>query len=120
MSRGFIIPIGGAEEKIRDPEILRRFVAVCGGREARIAVIPTASQLEETGPKYRSLFLELGAKEVAVLPFATRADGSHGEWLAELEGADGVFMTGGNQLRLSTTLGGTPASDLLREQNARG
>lgn len=120
MSRGFIIPIGGAEEKLRDPEILRRFVALCGGSEAQIAVIPTASQLPETGPRYRSVFLELGAGEVSVLPFAQRSDGSRGEWLKRLEEADGVFMTGGNQLRLSTTLGGTPVSDLLRQGNERG
>lgn len=120
MSRGFIIPIGGAEEKLRDPGILRRFVALCGGSGAKIAVIPTASQLEETGPKYRSIFLELGAEKVSVLPFTERADGSRGDWLEELQAAQGVFMTGGNQLRLSTTLGGTPVSDLLREGNARG
>ncbi len=120
MSRGFIIPIGGAEEKLRDPEILSRFVAICGGSKANIAVIPTASQLEETGPRYRSIFQDLGAQEVSVLPFTERADGSRGEWLDKLKAADGVFMTGGNQLRLSTTLGGTPVSDLLREGNARG
>lgn len=120
MSRGFIIPIGGAEEKMRDAEILRRFVNLCGGREAHIAVIPTASELEGTGPRYRAIFRDLGAREVSVLPFNDRADGSHGEWLETLRAADGVFMTGGNQLRLSTNLGGTPASDLLREGNARG
>ena len=45
MSRGYIIPIGGAEEKIRNRAILRRFVELCGGAKARIAIIPTASRL---------------------------------------------------------------------------
>ncbi|MEO0953223.1 MAG: cyanophycinase, partial [Pseudomonadota bacterium] len=47
--RGYIIPIGGAEEKLSNPEILDRFVEICGGKPARIAIIPTASQLEDTG-----------------------------------------------------------------------
>ncbi len=47
--RGYIIPIGGAEEKLQNPEILDRFVELCGGKPGRIAIIPTASQLEDTG-----------------------------------------------------------------------
>ena len=43
--RGYIIPIGGAEEKLGNPEILDRFVSLCGGTDARISIIPTASQL---------------------------------------------------------------------------
>ena len=39
--RGWIIPIGGAEEKEDRPEILRRFVALCGGADANIVVIPS-------------------------------------------------------------------------------
>lgn len=120
MSRGFIIPIGGAEEKLRDPAILRRVVEVFGGAQARIAIIPTASQLKETGPRYRDLFLELGAHKAEILPFAEREDGSRMDWLRVIEDSTGVFMTGGNQLRLSTTLGGTPAAELLRTANLEG
>ena len=119
MSRGFIIPIGGAEEKIRHRSILRRFVQICGD-EPRIAVIPTASRLEETGPRYQQIFRDLGAGEAWVLPFQQRRDGHNTEWLERLEAADAVFMTGGNQLRLSTTIGGTPAADLLRRRNQEG
>ncbi len=117
MSRAYIVPIGGAEAKIRDRMILRRFVDVCGGDEARIAVIPTASQLEETGPQYQALFEELGVREAATLPFQERADCSRQELLEVLEQANGVFLTGGNQLRLTTTLGGTPVAELLRQRN---
>ena len=53
--RGYIIPIGGAEEKLHDPEILDRFVDVCGGKSARIGIIPTASELEDTGRKWHLL-----------------------------------------------------------------
>ena len=47
--RGYIIPIGGAEEKLDNPEILDRFVDVCGGKTSRISIISTASELEDTG-----------------------------------------------------------------------
>ena len=50
--RGWIVPIGGAENKENDPRILERFVTVSGGSQADIVVIPTASRLHETGPRY--------------------------------------------------------------------
>jgi len=120
MSRGFIVPIGGAEDKVRDPKILARFVELCGGEEARIAVIPTASRLRETGRKYRQTFERIGAREVEILPFETRADCRRPEWLRTLEEVDGVFLTGGNQLRLSTTVGGTEVAEMLRRRNREG
>ncbi|MDF1699766.1 MAG: cyanophycinase [Planctomycetota bacterium] len=118
--RGFIIPIGGAEERERDPRILRRFVRVCGGADARIAIIPTASQLDDTGTRYERVFEELGVAHVTSLPFEQRSDCKREDWLAELAAADGVFLTGGNQLRLSTTLGGTEVARLLRRRNREG
>ncbi len=116
-TRGYIVPIGGAEARISDRSILRRFVEVCGGEAARIAVIPTASQLEETGPSYVAIFEDLGVRHAESLPIQHRSDCKRPEWLATLEEVDGVFMTGGNQLRLSTTIGGTPMADLLRRRN---
>ncbi|MBL8997593.1 MAG: cyanophycinase [Gemmatimonadales bacterium] len=118
--RGWIIPIGGAEQKERSPVILERFVQLAGGRDARIAVIPTASKLEDTGDRYRALFRELGAGEILLLDFDTRRDAFEKGRIAELEECDGVFITGGNQLRLSTMLGGTDISRKIREMNARG
>lgn len=115
-----IVPIGGAEEKLRDREILSRFADLCGGRRARLAVIPTASERNATGNDYREVFRDLGARDVQVLPFESRAETERGDWLTVLEEADGVFLTGGNQLRLSTTLGGTRVADLLRRRNAEG
>ena len=72
--RGYIIPIGGAEEKLDNPEILDRFVELCGGKSARIGIIPTASELDDTGRNYEKLFRTLGIKHAKVLPFETRDD----------------------------------------------
>jgi len=118
--RGYIIPIGGAEEKFNNPEILDRFVDVCGGKSARIAIIPTASELEDTGRNYEKLFRRLGIRHAKVLQIITRDDCQNPEFLNYIEKSQGVFMTGGNQLRLSTTLGGTPVAQLIRRCNAAG
>lgn len=118
--RGYIIPIGGAEEKLHNSEILDRFIEVCGGKDARIGIIPTASELEDTGRNYEKLFRKIGVKHAKVLPFITREDCQTGEDVDYIEKCDGVFMTGGNQLRLSTTLGGTKVAQLIRRRNAEG
>jgi cyanophycinase len=118
--RGYIIPIGGAEEKLHNSEILDRFIEICGGNDARIGIIPTASELEDTGRNYEKLFREIGVKHARVLPFITREDCQNGEDVDYIEKCDGVFMTGGNQLRLSTTLGGTRVAQLIRRRNAEG
>jgi len=119
-SRGYIIPIGGAEEKLNNPEILDRFVEICGGLDSRIGIIPTASELEDTGRNYEKLFRKIGVKHARVLPFITREDCQNGTDVEYLEKCDGVFMTGGNQLRLSTTLGGTKVAQTIRRRNAEG
>jgi cyanophycinase len=118
--RGWIVPIGGAEEKENSPAILRRFVQLAGGDGADIVVIPTASQLESTGPRYESIFAELGAERVSTLDFDTRRDCEEPSRIARLQQASGIFFTGGNQLRLSTLIGGTSIAKAVRVANAAG
>lgn len=118
--RGWIVPVGGAENKDRGAPILQRFAELAGGDDARIAVIPTASLQADTGARYERYFRDLGADEVRSLPFATRVDASRDDWLKTLEESTGVFLTGGNQLRLTTILGGTPVAKALRRLNAQG
>ena len=119
-NRGYVIPIGGGEEKFKNPEILDRFIDVCGGKEARIGIIPTASELDDTGRNYEKLFRRIGVKHARVLNFISREDCQSGEDVQYIEKCDGVFMTGGNQLRLSTTLGGTAVAQVIRRRNAEG
>jgi cyanophycinase len=118
--RGWIVPIGGAENKDENPRILKRFLAVAGGSRAEIVVIPTASQLRDAGPRYQRLFGELGARKVQVVDFDSRGDCTESGRLDRIERATAIFFTGGNQLRLSTILGGTPAAQMIRACNAAG
>lgn len=108
---GWIVPIGGAENKENDRHILERFVHVSGGDEADIVVIPTASRMYETGPRYEQIFQELGAARVTVMDFDTRRDCQEAGRLRRIEAASGIFFTGGNQLRLTTLLGASILSE---------
>ena len=118
--RGYIVPIGGAENHEENPVILERFAALCGGEEASIVVIPTASQLRDTGSRYIETFDELGVGQAVSIPIKRRSDGEREDYLKKLEAATGIFLTGGNQVRLSTILGGTPVAQTIRRLNTRG
>jgi cyanophycinase len=118
---GELFVIGGAEDKLRRPTVLREFVASCGGEAARIAVVPTASSL---GPEivevYDAVFRRLGAAQVVGVRPETREDASSTQYLDRLTDVTGIFMTGGNQLKLSGVIAGTPFGDAIRAAHQRG
>lgn len=118
--RGWIVPVGGAEDKETDIGILRRFVEISGGKQAKIAIIPTASVLADTGARYETIFGRLGVQEAFALPFNTREEAQRQDWLDKLDEATAIFLTGGNQLRISAILGGTPVAKAIRRLNAQG
>ena len=116
-TRGTLIPIGG---KLSDDAILQRFIALAGGAAARIAVIPTASSEPDMGAWYSRAFARLGVARARAIQFDERCDCDDADWLDELGTATGIFITGGDQLRLSSIMGGTPAHALIRERFAAG
>ena len=113
--------IGGAEDKVRERVILTRFIGLAGGRDASIAVICSASSLGPlAGEMYRRVFGELGAAHVDPITAVTRAQ-SNDEGAARIvRRATGIFLTGGNQLRLSSTIGGTAIADAIMERHNEG
>ena len=118
---GDLLVIGGAEDKLGKRTVLREFVDRSGGSEARIAVIPTASSL---GPEvievYAALFQRMGAAEVYGVRPEDRAQANEPGLVAELDRATGIFMTGGNQLKLSTVIAGTAFGHAIVEARERG
>ena len=118
--RGAVVPIGGAEAKTGTRAILTRVLDLAGGMAARIVVIPTASEMPDTGDRYAQLFTDLGAASVDVLSVTEREHARVPAAVEAVERATGIFMTGGNQLRLSTILGGTPLAQAVRRRNAAG
>jgi cyanophycinase len=118
---GTVIVIGGAEDKVRDRVILSRFVSLAGGADARIVVISTASSLgAEAGQRYRQVFGELGVKRFKPIHAVTRSQANDETFVAALSDATGIFLTGGNQLRLSSTIGGTRLADAVLDRFRHG
>jgi cyanophycinase len=117
---GQVMAIGGAEDKLDDKLILSTFVRLAGGPRARIAIIPTASSIEAAGERYKAIFLGMGAEQADVLFIASRED-ANSEFPAELlQDATGIFLTGGNQMRLSVLMGGTTTAQAIRERHEAG
>jgi cyanophycinase len=113
--------IGGAEDKLRDKVILHRFVELAGGPDAGIVVIATASSLgDEATELYSTLFTGMGAAHVWGLRPLTREYSNDRSMSDILERATGVFLTGGNQLRLSSVVVGTALGAALLAARERG
>jgi len=121
LTDGTVIIIGGAEDKVRERVILNRFVTLAGGRDATIVVVSTASSLAtEAGERYRHIFGDLGVSTVRPLHVATRPQASDESAALALRDATGVFLTGGNQLKLASIVGGTRLADAMLERFRHG
>lgn len=117
---GNLMAIGGAEDTLRDRVILNRFMDLAGGSDARIAIIPTASQRRDTGERYQQVFLDMGAQDATVAAVQDRQTAIDGGMADLVENATGIFLTGGSQMRLCTILAGTPLEQALRKSHASG
>jgi cyanophycinase len=121
MTEGHVIVIGGAEDKVRERVILTRFVALAGGHDARVAVISTASSLGPlAGEMYRRVFGELGVHDVQPIHAMTRGQANDPRAARTVHDSTGIFLTGGNQLRLSSTIGGTKLAQQIVARHREG
>jgi len=120
-SPGPLMIIGGAEDKLHRRGILTDFVGASGGPDARIVVIPAASSLgDEVVEVYDALFRRLGAGEVIACRPESREEAHDPDLVKLVDEATGVFMTGGNQLKLSAVICGTPVGDAVVRAHRRG
>jgi cyanophycinase len=117
---GPVMAIGGAEDKLRDKLILSAFVNLAGGPDARIAIVPTASSIEEAGERYKALFLGMGAESADVLYLPDRAAAASPDVAEILDDVTGIFLTGGNQMRLASIVAGTPLARKVKQRNKQG
>ena len=101
--------------------ILSRFASLAGGRDATVVVVSTASSLgREAGERYRQVLGELGVGTVRPLHAATRPQANDESAALVLRDATGVFLTGGNQLKLASQVGGTRLADAMLERFRHG
>ena len=122
-AKGKLLAIGGAEDKGTDLEtgqinrnnlnffelgILRRIVEEIGGHHKRIEVVTTASMIPlEVGDNYTNAFGKIGCKDVGLMHIHNRADAMKPDYIERLKSCDAIMFSGGNQLRLTSTFGGT-------------
>ena len=130
--RGKLIAIGGAEDKGTDLEtgefhrsnlnffelgILRRVVEEAGGVNARIEVITTASTIPyEVGENYLNAFGKIGCTDIGLMHIRNRQDTLEPQYLSRIRECNAVMFSGGNQLRLSVTDGGTEFLSILKKR----
>ncbi len=119
-TRGVLMAIGGAEDKMDDKVILSAFSHLAGGKKARIAIVPTASSIETAGLRYKAIFLGMGVESAEVVYIQNREDASSDDIIKELDTATGIFLTGGNQLKLSAMIGGTRFEECVRRRHQQG
>ena len=118
---GPVMVIGGAEDKLNERVILARFVKLAGASEGHVVVISTASSLgEEASELYREVLTRLGMGRVSSLRPLTRDEANDEHAAALLDDATGIYLTGGNQLRLSSVVGGTAVGSAILQAHARG
>jgi cyanophycinase len=133
--KGKLIAVGGAEDKGTDLEkgqisrnnlnffelgILRRIVEEAGGPSVRMEIVTTASTIpNEVGENYLNAFGKISCTNVGVMHIRNRQDATKEEYLERIRNCGAVMFSGGNQLRLASTFGGTTFLDILlnRYQN---
>lgn len=116
---GHLLVIGGAEDKYNERRILKKFLELAGGEKAEILIVPVASDFPEFAADiYVQAFRRLGVANPRVLRATSRQDVFQADADALLDGVTGVFMTGGDQMRLVSILGGTKFAQILRKMAA--
>lgn len=119
--RRTLLVIGGAEDKRRRVVVLKRFVRLAGGRDARIVIIPTASGVaDEAFEVYQSVFARQHVRDITLVNPQTRVEADEPALAEAIDNATGVFLTGGNQLKLAQLIVGTPVHEAITRAYHRG
>jgi len=118
---GRLVIIGGAEDKEGERAILKEFVRLSGGEAARVVVIAVASDDPSAlGARYIEVFKRLGVEEARYLDISSREDANDPSAVEAIQGASGIFFTGGTQLRITRLLGGTKIDTALHKLHEEG
>jgi cyanophycinase len=121
LNPGNLIIIGGAEDKTGECLILKSFVNLSGASKAKITIITTATEKPaEAGNQYKSLFVGMGAKETGFLDINSRDDADQEMNARLISDSTGIFFTGGDQLRITSILGGTRVYEALHDAYRSG
>lgn len=119
--KGKLIIIGGAEDKKGDCTILKKVVDDSGGQGAKVSIMTTATNYPyEVGREYRDLFAKLGVKTIEIIDIQNRFEAQDCDYINKIQDSTCVFFTGGDQLRITSILGGTPIYKKIKELYSQG
>ncbi len=113
-TRGYLIIIGGAEDKENESIILKQAPRMLTDGDLLTILTTATEHPEETGQKYFEVFRKIGVENIRVLHINTREEANHAGFCEQIERSACVFMTGGDQLRITSILGGTRACSELK------
>jgi cyanophycinase len=120
-ARGILMAIGGAEERTPESPILKEFVRLAGGKRANVVVMTVATDSpEEVGAEYIEVFEKIGVKSVQAIDVSSRADAIAEENIKAVREASGLFFTGGDQLHITSLIGGTELQKAIHEIYEKG
>lgn len=118
---GILVIIGGKEDKNNKCVILKKVAKLSGGKDGKVIILTVATDYPlEVGREYKHLFNELGVSNVEALHIETREDANHRDRLERMQAATCVFFTGGDQLKITSLIGGTKTENFLRESFEAG
>lgn len=119
--KGNLIIIGGAEDKKGPKGILKEVCNKIDRDRDELVIATIATQLpKEVGAEYRSIFEGLGVRNISILDIQEREDACERNNVEMIERASLVFFTGGDQLRITSLLGGTPLFRIIHERHTEG
>ena len=120
-ANGRLVAVGGAEDREGECRILKEFLRLAKGPKARIVVMTVATdEPEKSGGEVVAVFRRLGVDQVVAVDVSTREDANDEESLKKIEEATGLYFTGGDQLHVTSLLGGTPMHQLIHRRYEKG
>lgn len=115
--QGNLIVIGGAEDKYGTRDILMSLCSKIDKEKDELVVITTATQIpEEIGPMYKEIFGDMGVKNISILNIQKREEAYEVSNINMAKRASILYFSGGDQLRLTSLLGGTPIFDTIKDK----
>ncbi|XOQ48464.1 MAG: cyanophycinase [Eubacteriales bacterium] len=112
--RGYLIIIGGAEDKNGDSVILKQAPEMLSDNDILTVLTTATENPEKVGENYHEVFKRLGVTNIEILNINTRENAENEHYCEMIRKSKCVFMTGGDQLRITSILGGTKAYSELK------
>ncbi len=113
--KGTLIPIGGAEDKKDKKEILCRVIKETGKKNPKICLITLATNLpKEVAKDYKDAFKDIGHTQISIIHYEKHSEADTSKNIDAIKKCDLVLFSGGDQLKLSSLLGGTKLLETIK------